>query len=326
MKRAAIGLVLFLGLGAGVGYLATGGFGASDGSSAGSAAGGIAAVDGGGVAFGAPTGSSSQISKVAPAMPAPASGVSEDAAGTSTAVGSGVPAIGPEIVKTAELSVEVKKGTFGSAYDQASRVAATYGGFVESSSTAQGDKSRSGTLLIRVPNANFDQAMSALRGLGTPDSESTSGQDVSGQFVDLEARLRTWEAQETVFLRLMHKAHSVSATLQIQRQLQDVQMQIEQIKGELHQLQDQTRMATINVTVHEPGISIPRPQPVEDTRPNLGEAWSKAVDGLLGVLYTTVVGLGYLLPVAALVALGVFVWRRISVRPVRVPRQTTPVA
>jgi hypothetical protein len=162
--------------------------------------------------------------------------------------------VGPEIVKTAQLSVQVPKGDFQGQFQQATSIAGTFHGFVESSSQSQGDKSRSGTLLIRVPSENFDATMRALGTSETSTSQSVSGQDVSSQFVDLEARLRTWEAQEAVFIRLMHKANSINQTLQIQRQLQDVQMQIEQIKGELHQLHDQTTLATIDVTIHEPGV------------------------------------------------------------------------
>jgi hypothetical protein len=223
-------------------------------------------------------------------------------------------------VKTAQLSVQVPKGDFQGQFQQATSIAGTFHGYVESSSQSQGDKSRSGTLLIRVPSENFDATMRALGNLGNIDSQSVSGQDVSSQFVDLEARLRTWEAQEAVFIHLMHKANSINQTLQIQRQLQDVQMQIEQIKGELHQLHDQTTLATIDVTIHEPGVVPVKPQPVS-ARPSLSEAWSKALNGLLGVLYTVVVGLGYLLPVGAIVLLGIYVWRRVGDRPARPAEQ-----
>jgi hypothetical protein len=322
MKKAAIGLILVLGLGGGVGYLATGGFSTSASSNGVASAPAMRSqiAESGGVAVGVPAGSADKSGAPVSAPPAPATG-----GGGSSVIGTSVPAVGPEIVKTAELSVEVKKDTFQDQFTVASNIAQKYGGFVESSSTSQGDRSRSGTLLIRVPNASFEAAMTDLRNLGTPDGESTSGTDVSSQFVDLEARLRTWEAQEAVFLRLMNKAHSINATLQIQRQLQDVQMQIEQIKGELQQLHDQTRMATINVTLHEPGVAIPQPQPVSD-RPNLGEAWSKAVDGLLGVLYTTVIGLGYLIPIGALLAIGLYAWRRIGVRQARPAERSAPAA
>lgn len=308
MKRALIAIIAVLGLGAGIGYLVTGGSISSE-SASGASGGALQTSEG--VAVGAPAG------VTAPTAGAPARAASDAALGGGGAIDtSSVPSVGPEIVKTAQLSVQVPKGDFQGQFQQATSVAGTFHGYVESSSQSQGDKSRSGTLLIRVPSANFDATMRALGDLGNIDSQSVSGQDVSSQFVDLEARLRTWEAQEAVFIRLMHKANSINQTLQIQRQLQDVQMQIEEIKGELHQLHDQTTLATIDVTIHEPGVVPVKPQPVS-ARPSLSEAWSKALNGLLGVLYTVVVGLGYLVPVGAIVLLGVYLWRRVSVRPGR---------
>ncbi|MDP9242788.1 MAG: DUF4349 domain-containing protein, partial [Actinomycetota bacterium] len=146
MKKAAIGLVLVLGLGAGVGYLATGGF-SSSATSAGVAAAPMRSqiAEGDGVAFGVPAGAADKGGAPVSAPPAPATG-----GGVSSEIATSVPAVGPEIVKTAELSVEVKKDTFQDAFTVASNVAQKYGGFVESSSTSQGVRSRSGTLLIRV--------------------------------------------------------------------------------------------------------------------------------------------------------------------------------
>jgi hypothetical protein len=311
MKRALIAIVAVLGLGAGIGYLVTGGSGMNSASTSS----GAATAPPEGMVAGGPAG------VTVPAAGAPARAGSDAALSGGGAIDTGsVPSVGPEIVKTAQLSVQVPKGDFQGQFQQATSIAGTFHGYVESSSQSQGDKSRSGTLLIRVPSENFDATMKALGGLGGIDSQSVSGQDVSSQFVDLEARLRTWEAQESVFIRLMHKANSINQTLQIQRQLQDVQMQIEQIKGELHQLHDQTTLATIDVTIHEPGVVPPKPEPVS-ARPSLSEAWSKALNGLLGVLYTVVVGLGYLVPVGALLLLGVYVWRRVSIRPARPAEQ-----
>ena len=310
MKRALIAIVAVLGLGAGIGYLVTGGSSIGSNAASTSASPVSGKVVGSGEGFGV-------------AAPMPAHGAPDAAVGggaSSSVDTNPLPAVGPEIVKTAQLSVQVLKGNFQDGFQQATVIAGTFHGYVESSSQSQGQKSRSGTLLIRVPSENFDATMRALGNLGNIDSQSVSGQDVSSQFVDLEARLRTWEAQEAVFLRLMHKANSINQTLQIQRQLQDVQLQIEQIKGELHQLHDQTTLATIDVTIHEPGVVPPKPKPVT-ARPSLSEAWSKAVNGLLGVLYTVVVGLGYLVPIGALALLGVYVWRRVSVRPARPAEQ-----
>lgn len=211
-----------------------------------------------------------------------------------------VPLIGPSVVKTASVSLVVERDGFEDAFSEASMIAGRLGGFVGSSSQG-GTRSRFGELVIRVPSASFDAAMTDLRGLGEVESQGFSAEDVSSRFVDLEARLRTWETQETVLLGLMRKATSVQATLQVQRELQEVQFRIEQIEGSLRMLEDQTDFSTIRVSLREQGAA-PHLEQVAGERPSLGEAWERAVDGFLGVLYAMVVGLGYLIPITAIAA------------------------
>jgi len=158
--------------------------------------------------------------------------------------------IGPLIVKTAELSVQVKRGTFDKAYEQASVVADHYGGFIEASSTS-GDKTRTGMLRIRIPAGQFDTAVASLRAVGHVDSQSVSGRDVTANFVDLQSRLKTWQAQENSLLALIAKATTVQETLNVQRVLQDVQLEVEQLKGQIRLVDNQTANGTVTVYLHE---------------------------------------------------------------------------
>ncbi len=307
MKRFVLPVILFLALAGAVGYFATsGGVGGS----------GIGIVGGGG---GEPP-RMATVTGVPAAVPAGEAetaflGDLQEGAGGSggesevSTIGN-LPAIGPHIVKTAQLSIVVKKDTFEDAFQRATLVASRYGGFVASSSTA-GTKSQSGTLLIRVPNASFESALRDLTGLGEVDGQSISGQDVTSQFVDFQARLRTWEAQESVLLDLMRQAASIEDTLRVQRELQDVQLRIEQIKGQLRVLQDQTELATIDVSMREAGVPVRIQQAPASNRPSLGEAWDRSLNGLLGVVYTVVVGLGYLVPITALALVSWAAYRRL---------------
>lgn len=311
MRKVGLGIFAFLALAAIVGFVATGG------------------LSGVFENAGAPA-----VGRAVPSrMEAPA-GIGFDAVGTGKTVGAGqtsggavagggsasvggleaiggIPAIGPAVVKTASLDVQVTTGDFDEAFEAAMRVAGRYGGYVQSSATS-GTRTHSGTLTIRVPSASFQNAMTDLSNIGTVQSRSVSGQDVTNEYVDLNARLRTWQAQEAVLLRLMKQATSVEATLRVQTDLQDVQFRIEQIKGQLRVLENQTDLATIDLSLHEPGATVrpfQRPQP--DERPSLAEAWTKALNGFLGVLYATVVGLGYLIPIALICAAVWFAVRRL---------------
>ncbi|HEU4526460.1 MAG TPA: DUF4349 domain-containing protein [Actinomycetota bacterium] len=309
IKKAALTLVAFLSVAAVVGFLVSRPFGGAD--EVGDAGGAARAPTEEAAGEGAPGG-------------AAAGAVAETFGARGTAVSElpGLPSIGEAVVKEAEIAVEVRRGTFAQAFDDASLVAGRYGGHVESSSMA-GARARSGSLVVRVPSDRFDAAMSDFRALGTVTGESISGRVVTQEFVDLEARLRTWESQEAVLLDLMEEATSVEATLRIQRELQDVQFRIEQIEGQLRVLEDRTALATIHLSMVEMGAPVVPQQP-SDTRPSLAEAWEKAVDGFLGVAYATVVGLGYLLPISALGLAVWFAYRRIQRR--LQPEAPTPAA
>ncbi|HEX9693656.1 MAG TPA: DUF4349 domain-containing protein [Actinomycetota bacterium] len=310
MRKAVLSIIGFLALAGIVGYVATWGGGLQSRQSAG---GGVAA------ASRAPEKAVGRVGgdQVVSGVPMPGA-VNEDAAGAAaggglSSVGS-LPPIGPDIVKTAGISIEVKRDGFETAFNAATTIAGRYGGYVEGSSM-QGIKAKSGELRIRVPASAFDQAMNDLRGLGSVEGQSISGQDVTSQFVDLDARLRTWEAQEAVLLRLMRRATSIESTLRVQNQLQDVQFRIEQIKGQLRLLENQTSLATIDVSLREVGAVVGVRKTAAGERPSLGEAWDRAVDGFLGVIFAVVVGLGYLIPLAAIAFAIGFGYRRYRARP-----------
>ncbi len=305
MKRLAFAAFGFLALAGMIGFVVTNGGGL--GGSADSAAPASRVAAGGSFA---PGGVDAVTEAGVVSAPADLSGSRASGIGSIGAL----PAIGPDIVKTAEISLTVKESGFNDAFERASLIAAKYGGYVQSSSSA-GVKVRSGSLLIRVPSASFDRAMSDLRTLGTVGRQSVSGEDVTSQYVDLRARLTTWEAQESVLLKLMGNAHSIEATLRVQRELQDVQFRIEEIKGQLLLLDNQTSLATIRVSLREPGAPVALGETVRQNRPSLTEAWDRSVNGFLGVVSSVVVGLGYLIPLSMLIGLGWLAWRRLRPRP-----------
>jgi hypothetical protein len=243
------------------------------------------------------------------AVPAPSPVAGGHVEGFLGGSGVTVDLIGPKVVKTARLSVVVRRGHFGDAFDEATQVARRYAGFVESSATS-GTRSRSGRLTIRVPTSAFELAIRDLRALGRVDGQSIQGQDVTAEYVDLQARLRNWESQETVLLRLMRQANTVEETLRVQRELQDVQLNIEQLRGQLRVLNNQTSMSTIDVAMRESGVPA-NGGAHRDNGTSLGEAWDDATDGFLSVIAAIVIGLGYLIPITVIAVAAWFVYRRV---------------
>jgi hypothetical protein len=237
--------------------------------------------------------------------------VAGSAEGTLTR-SSSVPEIGPRVIQTASLRVSVPGGRFDEAIDEARSVAGRFGGFVVSSSASQGTGQRlvRGTLVIRIPARSYGDAIESLQGLGRVEARTESGQDVSQEYVDLQARVRQLEAVESQLLELLDRANSVGAALAVQNQLNRVQLDLEQARGRLQYLDDQVAFATISLAVHE------RLLPVSDGGKDgfgIVEAWSKAGHGFLAVIGWTFVVLATAAPILLLLVLA-FLLVRLGLR------------
>src|SRR6266542_2448932 len=103
---------------------------------------------------------------------------------------SGPPAVS-RVIRTAELAIVIRRDAFDERVGEAVDVAEEQGGFVADSRS----RSRSGSLTVRVPAANFDETLHALRELGTVEVESVHGKDVTADYVDLHANLRIARAR-----------------------------------------------------------------------------------------------------------------------------------
>ena len=219
-----------------------------------------------------------------------------------------VPDIGPNVIKTADVRIEVVRKEVEDAVRNSVSTAGRFGGFVVSTSL-EGDGAGSATVVVRVPAESFERALAALEELGEVDSELISGQDVGQEFVDLEARIRNLESQEAVLLRLMDESRSVSDTIRVQRELQGVQLEIERLTGRLRYLKDQADMSTISVSFFESGAA-----PGKPTLGVLQRAWERAVDVSLAVVSAVIVGTGFVMPIGVLIALAYLLLRALRPR------------
>jgi Domain of unknown function (DUF4349) len=216
-----------------------------------------------------------------------------------------LPRLGPRVIQTASLRLSVPRNRFEQTVDEARALATGLGGFVVSSTASQGAGARlvRGTLVLRVPERSYAEAMRRLTRLGRIEGREESGQDVSREFVDLEARRRHLEAVETQLLRLLARADTVEAALAVQSKLNEVQLELEQVRGQLQYLEDQVAYATISLSLRERIAAAG-----EGKRDGWGivEAWERAGRGFLAVVGWIFVALATAAPV--LILLGVGLW------------------
>ncbi|HXV57686.1 MAG TPA: DUF4349 domain-containing protein [Gaiellaceae bacterium] len=192
---------------------------------------------------------------------APVSDEAAEAGGGSEAMpaaqtgggGPALPPVGPHVIQTASLELSVEQGDLDATVNRARSLAAGLGGFVVSSSASRGEDRRlvSGTLVVRVPERSYARAVERLSALGRVEAREESGEDVSQELVDLEARARHLEAVEARLLELLDDADTVQAALAVQAELNRVQLELEQVRGRLRYLDDQVAYATISLDVRE---------------------------------------------------------------------------
>ncbi|HEV7903668.1 MAG TPA: DUF4349 domain-containing protein [Pyrinomonadaceae bacterium] len=167
-------------------------------------------------------------------------------------------AVERKIIRDADINLEVAAPAEGQR--RLGTIAEAHGGFVVTSeSRMQDDHSRDSQLVeiatvqLRVPASHFDAVLEEIRAIGTRvRSVKQTGKDVTEEFIDLDARLRTQRALEAQFLEIMKSAGEVSDALEVQTQLAAVRTEIERVEGRRRFLENQAALSTINVTLQPP--------------------------------------------------------------------------
>jgi hypothetical protein len=151
------------------------------------------------------------------------------------------------VIKTASLSVRVKDVAAASA--RAIQLTESRGGYVQSSSQSTEGGERA-DLTLRVPPEGFLPLIGVLERLGTPEATSISGQDVTEEYYDLDARLENLGEVRSRLFDLLKKAVKVADAVEVERELERVGGEINQIKGRMKYLSAMTGLATIDVSLY----------------------------------------------------------------------------
>lgn len=162
-----------------------------------------------------------------------------------------------KIIRNADLTLEVTAPT--DAQRKITSIAESLGGFVVTSESKQresGDPAKQEleiTLVVRIPGLQFGSALEQIRSAGNRViQEKITGQDVTEEFIDLEARIKTQKALELQFLEIMKQANKVADALEVQRQIAEVRTEIERLEGRKRFLENRASLSTISVILRSP--------------------------------------------------------------------------
>ncbi|HEV8490322.1 MAG TPA: DUF4349 domain-containing protein [Candidatus Limnocylindrales bacterium] len=191
------------------------------------------------------------------------------------------------------------------------------GGYVGASRQANNGDNSVASIAYRIPAARWDDALDTLRQLGTVLSEETDAVEVTGQIVDLEARIRNLRASETALQKIAAGATKVTDVLEVERRLTEVRGQIEQLDAQRADLEDRAGYGTLTVTYGIQVVAVTEAAKGWDPATEVDRATGSLIEILQALttagIWFAIVWVPILLTIGLVAAAVVFVLRRLGV-------------
>jgi anti-sigma factor RsiW len=225
--------------------------------------------------------------------------------------------VGPMVVQTASLSIVAKN------YDEANaavqRLVTAHGGYIEKlDAKAQSGDSRSLSVALRVPAKELEGLLVDLRKLGHVEEESKSNEEVSAEYVDLQARLKVAQATERRLVELLGaRTGRLEDVLDVERELARVRAEVESMQGQSALMLHRVSYATVQVELSEEYHQKLQSQSSMGTK--LRNALLAGVQNLLDAIVALLIfvlnyGLSILFWLALFMTPVWLIWRRLRAR------------
>jgi anti-sigma factor RsiW len=226
--------------------------------------------------------------------------------------------VGPMIVQTASLTI------LATNYDEAraaiEKLAAAHGGYVERlDAKAQTGNARDLTAALRIPTKQLEEFLVDVRKLGHVEEETRSNEEVSDQYVDLQARLKSARATEQRLIELLGtRTGKLQDVLEAERELARIRGEIESMQGQSTILVHRVNYATVQVDLNEEYRQVLGSGTISTgtkIRNAMVEGFTNLRDGAVGLLvFVFAVGPSLLFWLAILLVPGWFAWKRFRAR------------
>lgn len=189
--------------------------------------------------------------KAPPTGASPGGAAGSPAGALATVPGSTDPALDRKLVFNADLSLQVKDAR--SAMNEIQNLINFHHGYTaDANLTGSESDGWNAKLVLRIPTANYGTILDALRKLGEVRQQRQWAQDVTDQYIDLDARVKTLSEYEQRLRELALKANNFDDWLKLTHQINDTRIQVESLSGKLRLLSNQVEFSTINVSLIQP--------------------------------------------------------------------------
>lgn len=208
-----------------------------------------------------------------------------------------------KIIYTGTLDVVVKD--LDAARAEVEKWIDTYKGYV-AKSEVKGDigSRRTATFTIRVPVENFKPLTAELAKLGTPERNVVDSQNVTEEFVDVQARIKNLKAEEEILNKLLKESGSRDEVLKTREQIRIIRGDIERAQARMDYLAKLSAMSTVNLTLREIKDYKPPTAPTFGNRAS--QTFERSWDSLVDAGQGAALGVVALVPwVPVLLPLGV---------------------
>lgn len=190
-----------------------------------------------------------------------------------------------KIIKTAQLNFETQK--LAETHQKILQLTQQYKGIVQSDNSGKNYNNVFRNMTLRVPSEHFQTVVDGISsGVEYFDNRQITRQDVTEEFVDIQARLRAKKELENRYIQLLSQARTVKDMLEIERELSTIREEIEAKEGRLKFLENRVSMSTINVyfytTTVETGVRVSYGQKMLNS---LKGGWEGVSAFFLGILY-----------------------------------------
>lgn len=195
-----------------------------------------------------------------------------------------------KIIKTGSLEIVIKE--IDEAVGKITDIVDQKQGFVSSSNIyTKKDKTKYGTMIVRVPAQYFEETIKEIKNLATSiKEESATSRDVTEEFVDLQARLKNLKLKEEQYQKILNRAVKIEDVLKASDYLFNTRKEIERLEGRIKYLENLTDLSTIGISLtEETKIEVPtsewRPLTVfKNALRGMVELWQWIINTLIWII------------------------------------------
>lgn len=192
--------------------------------------------------------------------------------------------IASKIIKNAIISMEVSD--YKSDKQKIMDIVKKQQGYISNENESNTEYALQNVLVIKIPAQNFDGASSEIENIAKKiDSKNVNIDDVTAQYVDQAARLKTKKEVMNRYLDILKKANRIDDILDVESELRIIQEEIESTEAQLKQIDDQVAFSTLTLTIYkQTGFVTSKKSFFSEIGDSIVKGWNSLLNGIISLI------------------------------------------